>query len=132
MRAEEASRELQKQVLEGLQQKLSARSQKAATERQELSNGHFRCKTYAEKVKGYQVKSNHKIFDVEPMAEEVEELKAENQGMRDEISELKGITEPGKEYFHRDDGFTLVVDFITIAKAITMAHVSHNQVRPSS
>eukprot|EP00965_Chrysotila_dentata_P052437 1739606-Pleurochrysis_carterae.AAC.1 len=53
MRAEEASSELQEQV-EGLQQQLSARSQKGATERQELSNFSFRCKAYAEKVEGYQ------------------------------------------------------------------------------
>eukprot|EP00965_Chrysotila_dentata_P107182 3541786-Pleurochrysis_carterae.AAC.1 len=39
------------------------------------------------------------------MAAEIEELKAENQWLRDEITELKGITEPGKYYFH-DDGFT--------------------------
>eukprot|EP00965_Chrysotila_dentata_P163947 5412581-Pleurochrysis_carterae.AAC.1 len=77
MRAKEASRELQEQV-EGLQQQLSALSQKVATERQELTNLRFRCKAYVEKVEGYQVKSNRKLFDVDPMAEEVEELKAEN------------------------------------------------------
>eukprot|EP00965_Chrysotila_dentata_P106165 3506464-Pleurochrysis_carterae.AAC.1 len=43
-----------------------------------------------------------------------------------EITELKGITELGKKYFH-DDGFTLAVD-LAIAKAITTAHVSRNQV----
>eukprot|EP00965_Chrysotila_dentata_P171726 5666725-Pleurochrysis_carterae.AAC.1 len=35
------------------------------------------------------------------MAADIEsELKAENQRLRDEITELKGITEPGKKYFH--------------------------------
>eukprot|EP00965_Chrysotila_dentata_P018850 627844-Pleurochrysis_carterae.AAC.1 len=53
MRAEEASRELQEQM-EGLQQQLSARSQKVVTERHELINLRFRCKAYAEKVEGYQ------------------------------------------------------------------------------
>eukprot|EP00965_Chrysotila_dentata_P036899 1227834-Pleurochrysis_carterae.AAC.2 len=43
------------------------------------------------------------------MAAEIEELKAENQRLRDEISGLKDITEPVKEYFHRD-GFTLAVN----------------------
>eukprot|EP00965_Chrysotila_dentata_P232840 6199229-Pleurochrysis_carterae.AAC.2 len=38
-----------------------------------------------------------------------------------QITELKGITEPGKKYFHRD-GFTLDVD-LAIAAAITKAHV---------
>eukprot|EP00965_Chrysotila_dentata_P177579 5866389-Pleurochrysis_carterae.AAC.1 len=60
------------------------------------------------------------------MAAEIEELNAENQRLRDEITELKGITEPGKEYFHRD-GFTLAVD-LAISEAITTAHVSRNQV----
>eukprot|EP00965_Chrysotila_dentata_P133204 4405115-Pleurochrysis_carterae.AAC.1 len=65
------------------------------------------------------------------MAAEIEELNAENQRLRGEITELKGITEPGKEYFHRD-GLTLAVD-LAIAKAITTARVSRNQVpRPSS
>eukprot|EP00965_Chrysotila_dentata_P044682 1485150-Pleurochrysis_carterae.AAC.1 len=61
------------------------------------------------------------------MAAEMEELNAENQLLRDEITELaKGFTEPGKEYFHRD-GFTLAVE-LAIAEAITTAHVSRNQV----
>eukprot|EP00965_Chrysotila_dentata_P017024 564921-Pleurochrysis_carterae.AAC.1 len=54
-----------------------------------------------------------------------EELNVENKRLRDEITELKGITEPDKEYFHRD-GSTLAVD-LAIAKAITTAHVSRNQ-----
>eukprot|EP00965_Chrysotila_dentata_P061252 2029260-Pleurochrysis_carterae.AAC.1 len=60
------------------------------------------------------------------MAAEIEELKAENQRLCNEITELKGITEPGKDYFHRD-GFTLAVD-LAIAEAITTANVSRNQV----
>eukprot|EP00965_Chrysotila_dentata_P260280 6213846-Pleurochrysis_carterae.AAC.3 len=60
------------------------------------------------------------------MAAEIEELKAENQRLRDEITELKGITEPGKKYLN-DDGFTLAVD-LAIAEAIATAHVSRNQV----
>eukprot|EP00965_Chrysotila_dentata_P155377 5133114-Pleurochrysis_carterae.AAC.1 len=35
------------------------------------------------------------------MAAEIEELNAENKRLHDEITKLKGITEPGKEYFHR-------------------------------
>eukprot|EP00965_Chrysotila_dentata_P128860 4260364-Pleurochrysis_carterae.AAC.1 len=61
------------------------------------------------------------------MAAEIEELKAENQLLRDEITKLKSITEPDKDYFHRDN-FTLAVD-LAIAEAITTAHVSRNQVR---
>eukprot|EP00965_Chrysotila_dentata_P177540 5864743-Pleurochrysis_carterae.AAC.1 len=60
------------------------------------------------------------------MAVEIEELNAENKWLRDEITELKGITEPGKEYFYRD-GLTLAVD-LAIAEAITTAHVSRKQV----
>eukprot|EP00965_Chrysotila_dentata_P112780 3726758-Pleurochrysis_carterae.AAC.1 len=60
------------------------------------------------------------------MAAEIEELNLENKRLRDDITELKGITEPGKEYFYRG-GFTLAVD-LAIAEAITMAHVSRNQV----
>eukprot|EP00965_Chrysotila_dentata_P026786 888922-Pleurochrysis_carterae.AAC.1 len=59
------------------------------------------------------------------MAAEIEELNAENKWLRDEITELKGITGPGMEYFHRD-GFTLAID-LAIAEAITTAHVSLNQ-----
>eukprot|EP00965_Chrysotila_dentata_P076995 2542046-Pleurochrysis_carterae.AAC.1 len=62
------------------------------------------------------------------MAAEIEELKAENQQLRNEITELKGITEPRKKYFH-DDSFTLAVD-LAIAEAIATAHVSRNQVPP--
>eukprot|EP00965_Chrysotila_dentata_P120874 3997662-Pleurochrysis_carterae.AAC.1 len=65
-------------------------------------------------------------FNVEPMAAKIEELNAENQRLRDEVTELKGITGLGKEYFHRD-GFTLAVN-LAIADAITTAHVSRNQV----
>eukprot|EP00965_Chrysotila_dentata_P158114 5223753-Pleurochrysis_carterae.AAC.1 len=61
------------------------------------------------------------------MAAEIEELKAESQRLRDEITELKGITEPGKKYFH-DDGFTLAVDLAIAEAIITTAHVSRNQV----
>eukprot|EP00965_Chrysotila_dentata_P034776 1157632-Pleurochrysis_carterae.AAC.1 len=39
----------------------------------------------------YQVRSNRKFFDVEPMAAEIEELNAENQRLGDEITEFKGI-----------------------------------------
>eukprot|EP00965_Chrysotila_dentata_P119235 3941714-Pleurochrysis_carterae.AAC.1 len=60
------------------------------------------------------------------MAAEIEELKAENQRLCNEITELKGITEPGKDYLHRD-GFTLAVDLAN-AEAITTANVSRNQV----
>eukprot|EP00965_Chrysotila_dentata_P127963 4231409-Pleurochrysis_carterae.AAC.1 len=59
------------------------------------------------------------------MVAEIEKLNAENQQLRDEISVLKGITEPGKELFHRD-GFTLAVD-LAIAETITTAYVSRNQ-----
>eukprot|EP00965_Chrysotila_dentata_P082956 2736779-Pleurochrysis_carterae.AAC.1 len=60
------------------------------------------------------------------MAAEIEELKAENQWLRDEITELKGITEPDNKYFH-DNGFTPAVD-LAIAEAIATANVSRNQV----
>eukprot|EP00965_Chrysotila_dentata_P015951 528091-Pleurochrysis_carterae.AAC.1 len=60
------------------------------------------------------------------MAAEIEELNAENKRLRDEITEFKGIQEPGKDYFHRD-GFTLAVD-LAFVEAITTAHVSRNQV----
>eukprot|EP00965_Chrysotila_dentata_P182888 6039814-Pleurochrysis_carterae.AAC.1 len=49
-----------------------------------------------------------------------QKLNAENQRLRDEMTKLKGITEPGKEYFH-SDGFALAGD-LAIAKAITTAH----------
>eukprot|EP00965_Chrysotila_dentata_P087480 2888249-Pleurochrysis_carterae.AAC.13 len=75
----------------------------------------------------YQVRSNRKFFHVEPMAADIEELNEENRRLRDEISEFKGITESGKElYFHRD-GFTRIVD-LAITEAVTILHVSHNQV----
>eukprot|EP00965_Chrysotila_dentata_P211109 6186288-Pleurochrysis_carterae.AAC.1 len=57
---------------------------------------------------------------------EIEELNAENQRLRDNISELMDITEPGKGYFLRDS-FTLAVD-LAIVEAITIAHLSRNQV----
>eukprot|EP00965_Chrysotila_dentata_P081904 2702944-Pleurochrysis_carterae.AAC.1 len=60
----------------------------------------------------------------------MEELKAEQQRLRDEITELKGITEAGKKYFHHA-GFTLAVD-LAIAEAITMAHFLETRCRPSS
>eukprot|EP00965_Chrysotila_dentata_P024311 805125-Pleurochrysis_carterae.AAC.1 len=123
--AEEARRVVQEQVDQQANE-LSSRSQKAAKERQELTNLRFRCKEYVQKVESYQVCSDRK-FDVEPMAAEIEELKAENQRLRNEITELKGITEPGKNYFH-DDGFTLAVD-LAVTEAITTAHVSCNQVQ---
>eukprot|EP00965_Chrysotila_dentata_P126367 4176756-Pleurochrysis_carterae.AAC.1 len=94
MQAEEARHILQEQV-EDQRRKLLARSLKVAKERQvELAGLRFRCKEYAEK------------FDVEPLAAENEELEGEIQQLHDEITELKGITEPDKDYFHRD-GFTI-------------------------
>eukprot|EP00965_Chrysotila_dentata_P019406 645232-Pleurochrysis_carterae.AAC.1 len=104
---------------------LSARSQNVAKERQELAGRCFRCKELQAKNPDYQVRSDHKLFDVEPMAAEIKELNAEKQRLRDEITELKGITEPGKEYFHRDC-FTLAVN-LAIAEATTTAHCSRNQ-----
>eukprot|EP00965_Chrysotila_dentata_P082263 2715251-Pleurochrysis_carterae.AAC.1 len=56
----------------------------------------FRCKELQAKNTDYQVRLNSNFFDVEPMAVEIEELNAENKRLRDEVTELKGITEPGK------------------------------------
>eukprot|EP00965_Chrysotila_dentata_P184182 6081132-Pleurochrysis_carterae.AAC.1 len=78
MQADEACRVLQEQVDEQAKE-LSARSQKVAKERQELAGPRFRCKELQAKNADYQVRSNRKFFDAEPMAAEIEELKAENQ-----------------------------------------------------
>eukprot|EP00965_Chrysotila_dentata_P009330 303949-Pleurochrysis_carterae.AAC.1 len=103
MQAEEACRVLQEQVDQQANE-LSSRSQNAAKERQELANLRFRCKEYVgRKLPGA---LQPQVLRREPMAAGIEELKAENQRLRDEITELKGFTEPGKKYFH-DDGFTL-------------------------
>eukprot|EP00965_Chrysotila_dentata_P162083 5352307-Pleurochrysis_carterae.AAC.1 len=56
----------------------------------------------------------------------IEEWRAKNQRLCSEITKLKGITEPGKDYFHHD-GFTLAAD-LAIAEPITTSHVSCNQV----
>eukprot|EP00965_Chrysotila_dentata_P207445 6184107-Pleurochrysis_carterae.AAC.2 len=74
MQAEEACRVLHEQ---GNQQakELSSRSQKVAKKRQELAGLDFRCKELQAKNADYKVRSNRKLFDVELMAAEIEELK---------------------------------------------------------
>eukprot|EP00965_Chrysotila_dentata_P131319 4341313-Pleurochrysis_carterae.AAC.1 len=74
MQAEEARRVLQEQVDQQTKE-LPARSQKVAKDRQELAGLRFRCKELEAKNADYQVRSNRKFFDVEPMAAEIEELK---------------------------------------------------------
>eukprot|EP00965_Chrysotila_dentata_P205244 6182843-Pleurochrysis_carterae.AAC.1 len=86
MQAEEARRVLQEHVDQQTKE-LSACSQKVAKERQELAGLRFRFKEPQAKNADYQVK---------PMAAKIEELNAESQRLRDEITELKGIREPGK------------------------------------
>eukprot|EP00965_Chrysotila_dentata_P069587 2298411-Pleurochrysis_carterae.AAC.1 len=95
MQAKQARRVLQEQIDQQTKE-LSARSQKVAKERQELAGLKFRCKELQAKNADYQVCSNRKFFDAEPKAAEIEELNAENQRLRDKITELKGIMEPGK------------------------------------
>eukprot|EP00965_Chrysotila_dentata_P199934 6179677-Pleurochrysis_carterae.AAC.1 len=91
---------VREEEVDAQQQQLSARSQKVAKERQELANLPFWCKAYEEKGAGYQVKSNRKFFDVEPLANENNELKNKIKKLQSEVTELKGITEPGTDYFH--------------------------------
>eukprot|EP00965_Chrysotila_dentata_P119594 3953749-Pleurochrysis_carterae.AAC.1 len=70
---------------------LSTRSQNVAKERQELA-GRLCCKKELQSKKvNYQVRSNRKFFDVEPMAAKIKELNAENQQLHDKITELKSI-----------------------------------------
>eukprot|EP00965_Chrysotila_dentata_P221335 6192328-Pleurochrysis_carterae.AAC.3 len=69
--------------------------------------------------------SNRKFFDVKPALEKEKELKGQIQQLLQEITSLKSITKPNKEYFRRD-GFTIAVDLV-IAESIATAQVSRNQ-----
>uniref|UniRef100_A0A7S4F3A5 Uncharacterized protein n=1 Tax=Chrysotila carterae TaxID=13221 RepID=A0A7S4F3A5_CHRCT len=124
-RAEERGRKLQAQV-DAQQKELSARSQRVAADKQELITLRSRCKSLQKKLAGYQGKPSCTFFKVKSLiTEDNEELNPEKQRLRNEITELKGITEPGK-YFH-DDSFTPAVD-LAIAEAITTVHISRKQV----
>eukprot|EP00965_Chrysotila_dentata_P230161 6197612-Pleurochrysis_carterae.AAC.2 len=86
--------------------------------------------SYAEKVAGYQVAAlQPQVLRHGMEMEELTQAVGQQRLVRNEITKLKGITEPGKKYFH-DDGFILAVD-LAIAEAITTAHVSRNQQVPA-
>eukprot|EP00965_Chrysotila_dentata_P098877 3269850-Pleurochrysis_carterae.AAC.1 len=116
MQAEEARRVLQEQVDQ------HAAGKRAVEPQPEGRQGAAESGEPALPLQGVRREGRElrKFFELEPMAAEIEERKAENQRLRDKITELKGITKPGKKYFH-DDGFTLAVD-LAIAEAITTAH----------
>ena len=93
LRAEEARAELAEQLLKEARgeiarqaAELRARNGISAAERQELSHLRYEKKRYQEKVAAYQVKSNRKFFEVEPLMEEVETLREQIAQLRSEIA----------------------------------------------
>ena len=75
-RAEEERCRLQNEV-DRLLTEASGRSQQAAAEKHELYYLRHRVKELEAKVASYQVRSNRKFFEVEPIAEENEQLRAQ-------------------------------------------------------
>lgn len=74
-RAEEESGHLQAEV-DQLMSELNSRSMQHAAEKQELKYLRHRVKSLQETVAAYQVKSNRKFFEVEPIAEENARLRS--------------------------------------------------------
>mmetsp|Transcript_43973 Transcript_43973/g.93584 ORF Transcript_43973/g.93584 Transcript_43973/m.93584 type:complete len:127 (+) Transcript_43973:481-861(+) len=78
------------------------------------------------KVASYDVRSNRKFFEVEPLVEELQRLRAEIEAERAVAASYRAIVEPPAEYFFKG-GFTLASD-LAAAECLTKAHVSANQV----
>ena len=105
---------------------LNARSSKLQAEKHELWYLRRRVKELEAKVDSYQVRSNRKFFEVEPIAEENERLRDELAAAHEETAQYKAIAEPNKSYFFQG-AYTMAVD-LAIGECITKARVSRNKV----
>ena len=111
---------------EALLEKLSFRDGSRSKEREELYRLRYRAKELEAKVATYDARSNRKFFEVEPLAQEIDRLRAELDAERAATAKYKAIAEPLAERFFKG-GFTLASD-LAAAECLTKAHVSANQV----
>ena len=84
-------------------------------------------KQLREKVASYDCRSNLGFFDMEPLVQEVHNLRGQLQAAQEEIVKYRAIAEPPANYFQKGGAFTLAVD-LAVAETVTKCHVSRNQV----
>ena len=102
-------------------------SLQAQAEQDRLRLAEFHVVELRKKVAQYDCRNNLGFFDMEPLVEEVDNLREQLAAAQAEVAKLKAIVEPPPSYFKRAGAFTLEVD-LCIAEALSKAHVSRNQV----
>ena len=112
--------------VERLMVEQQGRARERAAEKSELKYLRFRVRELEEKVGTYHARSNRKFFEVEPLAEQCEELRGELEAQRAETAKYKATAEPPMQNFFRNGSYALEVDLAGL-EAITSCQVCPGQ-----